>query len=161
MLRDDFARHGAPLVMRMDRASAHDAPPVLDVLREHEVLLLHGPVRYPQYYGQHERQNREHRAWLASIDWVTEADLEAMIRALNERWPRPALAWRTAAAVWSASRPPRTCRRELRVEVVRRTALLRARCRPTLAGRRLAERLAIEQALEDRGLVRRIPGGWA
>jgi len=51
--------------MRMDRASSHDTFAVHEVLREHEVLLLHGPPRYPQYYGQHERQNREHQAWLA------------------------------------------------------------------------------------------------
>jgi len=49
-----------------------------------------------------------------------------------------------------------TNRRELRHDVVRRAAQLRTRrCAP-----RLAERLAIEQALEDRGLLRRIAGGW-
>jgi hypothetical protein len=37
---------------------------------------------------------------------------------------------------------------------------LRARLGSTRTALRLAERLAIEQALEDRGLVRRIEGGW-
>jgi len=61
-----------------------------------------------------------------------------------------------AAAVWDARRTMRTNRRELRHDVVRRAAQLRTRrCAP-----RLAERLAIEQALEDRGLLRRIAGGW-
>jgi hypothetical protein len=75
-------------------------------------------------------------------------------------WRRPSLAWRPAAEVWNARRPLRTNRRELREEVMRRTALLRSRLGTSRRAGRLAERLAIEQALEDRGLVRRIPGGW-
>ena len=35
--------------------------------------MLHGPARYPQYYGQHERQNREHQAWLAHSERVDDA----------------------------------------------------------------------------------------
>lgn len=155
-LAEDFTENGAPLVLRLDRASAHDAPAVLELLREHEVLLLHGPARYPQYYGQHERQNREHQAWLEG--W--EVDLEEMLRVLNERWPRRSLGWRPASALWNARRPLRTSRRELRHEVVRRTTTLRARLGASRSASRLAERLAIEQALEHRGLVRRIPGGW-
>jgi len=143
------------LAMRMDRASQHDAAPVRELLRRHEVLLLHGPARYPQYYGQHERQNREHQAWLAHSDGVDDAELQEMLRVLNQRWLRPSLAWRSSAAIWDARRPLRTNRRELRHDVVRRAAQLRRRrCAP-----KLAERLAIEQALEDRGLVRRIAGG--
>lgn len=61
VLDEDFRIHGAPLVVRKDRASCHTAEPVASVLREHRVLLLQGPAYYPQYYGQHERQNREHR----------------------------------------------------------------------------------------------------
>src|SRR5882724_2893867 len=37
VLADDFAQHGPPLVMRMDRASSHDTFAVHEVLREHEV----------------------------------------------------------------------------------------------------------------------------
>ncbi len=156
VLAADFERHGPPLAMRMDRASQHDAAPVRELLRRHEVLMLHGPARYPQYYGQHERQNREHQAWLAYSDRTDDAELEQMLRVLNQRWLRPSLGWRSSAALWDARRAMRTNRRELRHDVVRRAANLRARkCAP-----RLAERLAIEQALEDRGLVRRIAGGW-
>ena len=160
VLAEDFERHGTPLVMRMDRASPHDAESVLEVLRRHEVLMLHGPARYPQYYGQHERQNREHQAWLAHSERVDDAELAEMMRVLNERWPRPSLAWRPSAALWHARRPLRTNRRELRRDVVRRAAQLRARLGMKTSARRLAERLAIEQALEDRGLLRRIAGGW-
>jgi len=156
VLAEDFERHGPPLVMRMDLASQHDAAPVRELLHSYEVLLLHGPARHPQYYGQHERQNREHEAWLAHSDEVDDAELQQMVRVLNERWLRPSLSWRSSAMLWNARRPLRTNRRELRHDVVRRAARLRAqRCAP-----RLAERLAIEQALEDRGLVRRIAGGW-
>jgi hypothetical protein len=155
-LTEDFSKNGPPLVMRMDRAKAHDAPAVLEVLREHQVLLLHGPARYPQYYGQHERQNREHQAWLAGYD----VDLEDMLRVLNERWLRPSLGWRPASAVWNQRRPLRISRSDLRHEVRSRAATLRARLGDARCATRLAERLAIEQALAHRGLVRRIPGGW-
>jgi len=160
-LSGDFAQYGAPLVMRMDLASPHDTTAVKEVLREHEVLLLHGPPRYPQYYGQHERQNREHRGWLRYSDFhaIDALQLEEMRRALNEGWLRPSLGWRSAATVWVERNALRTNRRELREEVVRRRAQLRKRLGPGLAAARRAERLAIEQALEDRGLVRRIAGG--
>ena len=48
------------LVVRMDRAKAHRAPRVTALLDAHKVLVLHGPPRYPRFYGQLERQNREH-----------------------------------------------------------------------------------------------------
>jgi transposase len=159
VLAEDFAQHGAPLVMRMDRASPHGTAAVDEVLRKHEVLLLHGPPRYPQYYGQHERQNREHQDWLAYSESVDDLELEQMRRVLNERWLRPSLSWRSAAAVWAERRPLRTNRRELRRDVVRRTAQLRTRLGPGPVAQRRAERLAIEEALEDRGLIRRIAGG--
>ncbi len=47
VLERDFAEHGAPLVLRADRASCHTAPEVGEVLRRHGVLLLQGPPRYP------------------------------------------------------------------------------------------------------------------
>ena len=62
VLDRDMAEHGAPLVCRMDRASVHRTAGVLEVLRSRQVLLLHGPPHHAQYYGQLERQNREHRA---------------------------------------------------------------------------------------------------
>lgn len=160
VLAHDFAEHGAPLVMRMDRASPHTTAAVDGVLREHEVLLLQGPSRYPQYYGQHERQNREHRGWLAYSGAVDDGELEDMRRALNERWLRPSLGWQPAATRWAARRELRTNRRDLRHEVVRRTMRLRVQLGTSPAAVHRADRLAIEEALEDRGLIRRIAGGW-
>src|SRR5262249_20196448 len=56
---------GAPLVCRLDRARQHHTAAVLAALRRHGVLILHGPPHCPRYYGPLERQNREHRQWLA------------------------------------------------------------------------------------------------
>jgi hypothetical protein len=55
-LRPQFERHGAPLVMRMDRARQHSVPGVQTVLDKHGVLALHGPAHWPRYYGHLERQ---------------------------------------------------------------------------------------------------------
>src|SRR5258708_12148967 len=93
----------------MDRAASHDAPAVRDVLRAHEVLQLHGPARYPQYYGQHERQNREHNDWLAHAEKIDDAELAEMMRVLNERWLRPSPGRPSPAeGVDSPPRPPPT-----------------------------------------------------
>jgi transposase len=161
VLRADFAEHGAPLVLRSDNAPAHDAPEVKDLLAKHGVLMLHGPTYYPQYNGQHERQNREHRDWLRFAVIESEQDVDPelmrMLRALNERWPRESLGWLTAAALWSRRRPLHVDRTQLRQDVAHRAARLSERHGLRL---RLARRLAIEQALEDRGLLRRIARGW-
>ena len=70
ILRRDFDTFGAPLVLRMDRATAHDVPAVRELLAQQGVLALHGPSYYARYYGQLERQNREHRQWLAALNWT-------------------------------------------------------------------------------------------
>ena len=67
LLFADFQRHGAPLVLRDDRARCHTAPVVMSVVNHFGVALLQGPPYHAQYYGQHERQNREHRDWLARL----------------------------------------------------------------------------------------------
>jgi hypothetical protein len=163
-LERDLARNGAPLVYRLDRAKAHDAPRARAVLAAHEVLVLHGPPRCPRYYGQLERQNREHRAWDAVVRTTPsdeiEARLQEMLNAVNSAWPRRMLAWRTTQQAWDARPALDVDRRALRDEVNERAA----RIARTLAVRGqpadLAERLAIEQALETRGYLRRLPGGW-
>lgn len=163
-LRRDFEQHGAPLVLRLDRASAHGAPAVRDLLDAYEVLPLHGPPRYPCFYGQLERQNREHRAWCASLPRQPRAQLEPclteMLEAVNTLWPRRTLAWRTASEVWNA-RPQLVLDRVAFREEVRDRAVHiahRLKRRPQPAD--LAERLAIEQTLERLGYLRRQPGGW-
>jgi transposase InsO family protein len=164
VLEADLAVNGAPLVYRVDRASCHRAPAVLDLLRENKVLLLHGPPHYPQYYGQMERQNREHRAWLAPLtpedDRELGEDLAEMCAALNGTWRRPSLAWRTALDLWRARLPVPVDRDELREEVSARAARIRAHLEEQPDAVELATRLAIEQALEERRLISREAGGW-
>jgi transposase-like protein len=157
-LKSDFEAHGAPLVVRFDRASAHRTPEVRAVLDAYGVLALHGPPRYPRFYGQLERQNRDHRAWL---ERAPRTDLEGlaaqrddMLVALNARWPLRKLAWQTPDERWRARPPMRHNRDELREEVRRRTEQLVETSRERMLSRDVAERLAIEVALSKRGLLR-------
>jgi hypothetical protein len=160
----DLEQHGAPLVYRLDRASAHDTPAARALLAAHQVLVLHGPPRYPGYYGQLERQNREHRAWLNAEPLPDGTPLEprlaAMLERVNRLWRRRTLGWKTAAEVWSARPPLNVDRQALREEVQER-ALVIAR---NISGRGqpadLAERLAIEQTLARMGYLCREMGGW-
>jgi transposase-like protein len=163
-LCSDIEQHGAPLVYRLDRASSHDAPPVHEILQAHEVLVLHGPPRCPRFYGQHERQNREHRAWqedlaLLALDEI-EANLHDMLDALNKLWRRRSLGWNTAYEAWCARPELHVDRRALCEEVAERTFRIRRHfnCRGKPAD--LANRLAIEQALVARGYLRKQEGGW-
>jgi hypothetical protein len=153
VLDADFRIHGAPLVMRFDRARCHDAEPVVSVLREHRVIALHGPAYYPKYYGQLERQNQEHRAWWDSrlpTSTPIQDQLHAMKTALNERWPRPTLGWRNAAQCWNERPALDEDRDALLVEVEHRAA----RLQESAVHPDLAKRLAIEQALTKRGYLK-------
>jgi hypothetical protein len=164
LIERDITRHGSPLVYRMDRARQHETAAVREVLARNQVLLLHGPPRHPQYYGQLERQNREHRAWLRVLGLPrgegAEEQITAMMRALNGRWRRRTLGWRTAREIWQLRPAMEVDRAQLRKEVERETESLRHK--PALRGKPhdLAERLAIEHALMRRGLLRRERGGW-
>ena len=153
LFEEDFRRHRPPLVVRDDRARCHTAPAVASVLREHGVLLLQGPPYYPSYYGQLERQNSEHRAWCATAT-PDQADLDRMKTAVNVRWLRPTLDWRSAAECWESRPPLDDDRDELHAEVQDRAARLRAHN----VSNDMAMRLAIEQALTQRGYLRITPG---
>jgi len=163
-LRSDIDKHGAPLVYRFDRARAHDVPAVREMLQAHQVLVVHGPPRCPRFYGQHERQNREHRAWTNELAMLPleqiELRLEEILEAVNKLWRRRTLGWKTAYEAWSARPRLEIDRRALREEVSERAAGIRRhmQCRGKPAD--LAERLAIEQALETRGYLRQQIGGW-
>lgn len=163
-LAEDLERNGAPLVLRCDRARAHSAPAVRALLQAHGVLVLQGPPRYPRFYGQIERQNREHRGWMAALTLrrsaETESSLHEMIRCVNDLWRRRSLHWQTAAEAWNA-RPPMNVDRDAFREEVHERALqieneLKRRDRPA----HLAERLGIERTLERMGYLRQELGGW-
>ena len=158
ILRRDFDRHGPPLVLRLDRATAHNVPAVQALLHEHHVLALHGPAYYARYYGQLERQNREHREWLAAS--AGRPDLDAMMDALNSRWRRSTLGWHTARELWMARPAIDVDRQALADDVNDRAARLRRRLNATTAPQDLAWRLAVKQALIKRELLRIEMGGW-
>jgi transposase InsO family protein len=163
-IRSDIESNGAPLVYRLDRASPHDSPAVLELLAAYRVLVLHGPPRCPRFYGQHERQNREHRAWedelaLLPFDEI-EPCLEEILEAVNKLWRRRALNWRTPYEVWSARARLDVDRDALREEVKERAFRINRTMNRRGKPADLAERLAIEQALQARGYLRKEVGGW-
>ncbi len=129
------------------------------MLDRYQVLPLHGPSRHPYYYGQLERQNREHRAWQRVLGEVHSAALcdagEAMRTALNALWARPTLDWCTAEEAWLQRPTVDIDRAELRMEVERRTAGLTRSGLELLAARRIAT----ETALINRGLLTVNQGG--
>jgi transposase-like protein len=157
---DDFERNGAPLVLRMDRASAQRTPQVNAILARHGVHVLHGPPRHPGFYGQQERQNRDHRAWLDILGTPSPTALpahaERMQAALNEQWPQRRLAWRTPAQAWSSRPNVDTVRDAFYAEVLDYKSELRRRA---LADD-MAQRFAIEKALTRNGWLRQQAGGW-
>lgn len=163
-LSTDLERNGAPLVLRLDRAKAHGAPAVRAILEAHGMLVLHGPPRYPRFYGQLERQNREHRQWIAQLPQQSRALLEPslneMLHTVNTLWRRRTLGWKTATEVWTA-RPRLTVdRTAFREEVHDRARSIAHRLKRRRQPADLAERLAIEQTLERMGYLRQEIGGW-
>jgi hypothetical protein len=162
-IEEDFRRNGPPLVWRADRASCHRTDEVDRVLRDWGVLRLHGPAHLARFYGQLERQNREHRGWLKSCPLGSPTALvdtcERMRHALNEAWPRRSLGWMTSAEKWATNIAAHDKRADLRSRVADRAARLRR-----LAGdldELLVERLAIEQALTQLGYLRQQRGDGA
>ena len=152
-LERDFITNGAPLVLRLDRIACQRTREVYELLDSFGVLALHGPPRLARFYGQLERQNREHRAWQNVLGTVTRTALaEATARmrtALNAHWARPTLDWCTAEDLWRRRAVVTIDRRELRIDVDRRMSLLVDEARDPLRARRHA----IESALRDRGLL--------
>jgi transposase-like protein len=163
-LKRDIDSHGAPLILRADRARAHGSPLVMKILEEHQVLMLHGPPRYPCFYGQLERQNREHRAWLAALanplGESMQALLERMIYCLNTLWPRRSLSWKTAAQAWQARSSIHIDRLTFKKEVQDRARYLERHIDLRAKPADLIGRLAIEQALDNLGYLHRQQGGW-
>lgn len=157
-LDDDFNRHGAPLVLRLDRAKAHSAPQTTAVLARHGVLVLHGPPHHPRFYGQLERQNRDHAAWV-HVDDEDEVEplharLERMKTAVNVVWRRRALDWKTPAEVWQMRPRVDVDRAHFRALVTDHTCRLRAAASHDTMTEDLARRIAIEHALANLGYLR-------
>lgn len=164
LLEQDIARNGAPLVLRLDRARCHDTSSVNALLAHHGILRLHGPAHYPRYYGQLERQNREHRQWMRSVPRQSRRStarcLGEMLTSVNTLWPRCTLQWRTAEQLWSNRLPVLVDRAHLREEVSARAERIACDQRSRGLSADVAERLAIERTLAQMGYLRLQPGGW-
>jgi transposase-like protein len=141
-LERDFDDHGAPYVLRFDRARQHATPEVRDVLDRFGVLVLQGPPHHPGFYGQLERQNREHRAWLRTAGVLDpdalDAESDFMLRCFNYDLPRRILGFRTAAHAWFSRPNLALDRHRLRAEV----DTLAARIAPSVASPDHAKRFA-------------------
>lgn len=163
-LATDIEKNGAPMVFRFDRAKAHDTAAVRTLLEANQILVLQGPPRCPRYYGQHERQNREHRAWDDQLAQLPTEEIEPflieMLAGVNELWRRRKLGWQTASEAWSRRPALYVDRRELREEVRERASRIARELDVRGKPADLAERLAIEQTLERRGYLRKEVGGW-
>ena len=126
--------------------------------------MLHGPPRYPCFYGQLERQNREHRAWLAALadpqGQPMQTLIEQMIYCLNTLRARRALNWKTAAEAWDARSDIRIDRKTFKKEVQDRARHLARHINLRAKPADLIERLAIEQTLGNLGYLQRQNGGW-
>jgi hypothetical protein len=153
----DFCQNGAPLVLRLDRASCHQTADVAAVCDKHGVLVLHGPPRHPRFYGQLERQNRDRRVWLNRAPrpppHAIASDLERCRVILNSEWPRRTLGFLTAEERWKRRQIPSLDRSELRDHVDDLTARFAADLQ-SRAYEGLARRLAIEHALTQRGFLK-------
>jgi transposase InsO family protein len=154
----DFSQYGAPLVIRLDRASCHRTADVVDVCERHCVLMLHGPPHHPRFYGQLERQNRDRRVWLNSAPRpppnTIASELEELRVLLNSAWSRRSMHWHTAEERWRQRPRLGLDRTELRSHVDALTARFAADLKPC-AYDGLARRLAIEVALTQHGFLRR------
>lgn len=162
-LAADFEQNGAPLVLRMDRAKQHATPRVSAVLDAHGVLVLHGPPHCPRYYGQLERQNREHQAWLLSLGLVSTDELVSqcglMKSAFNDELPRRSLGWRTASEVWGERAALKLDRLVFREEVEQLRRKLDEENQGQWPYGDAAQRFAIEATLKQHGLLRGELGG--
>lgn len=162
-LEEDIRRYGPPFVYRLDRAACHRVAQVRELATRHHVVLLSGPPRHPQYYGQLERQNREHRDWLRRTDGMSDDELQQellrMIAALNTLKPRRSLGWKTPAAAWERRRAPED-RIAFYEEVQDRAARIRRQLEARGESAGQAERFATEAALMQRGWLVRVQRGW-
>jgi hypothetical protein len=164
VIADDIRRWGAPLVWRFDRASSHLTTLVLDLLLGAGVLPLCGPARYPCYYGQMERMNREHREWMSLGPELTHGnignELNEMCKVLNTVTIRPILEYRSAAALWADRVSPSIDRRELLSEVYDVATDRYAELGQGKDNELNSWRYAAESALTRRGLISIETGAW-
>lgn len=159
-LERDFCESGVPLVLRLDRYSAHGGPDVRGLLDALRIVVLQGPPHHPRFYGQLERQNRERRAWLRTLDCPTPSELASELERcrvlLNTQLVRRSLGWCTAEQRWCQRPTLSVDRLALFEEIADRDARFRARLArlPRGVDVGLAYRLAVIDTLTHHGWLR-------
>jgi hypothetical protein len=74
VLARDLEEHGAPFVLRLDRAKAHDVAPCTRCVSATACSRCTNRRGARPTNGQLERQNREHRAWLDADELDDDVD---------------------------------------------------------------------------------------
>jgi len=161
-LERDFAEHGAPYILRFDRASVHRTDEVTRMLDASGVLVLHGPPRCPRFYGQLERTHVDLRAFAPAGMCRTIAEhasaLERGRVLLNREWCRRSLDYNTAEQRWNARSLVALSRGHLREQVLEIERRIREK-EPRLSDDEY-RRFAIQAALIRHQLLRLVPGGY-
>jgi transposase InsO family protein len=121
-LKEAFAKHGPPLVLKHDGGAIFHEEAVQALLDEHQVISLTSPPHYPPFNGKMERTVRDiksyERAMRPCNRWMPLKErLEDAIRDLNEERPRPVLGGRTAKEVFEEDRVMLADRRQFYTDV--------------------------------------------
>ena len=80
-----IAKHGAPLVLKLDNGSAFISKRILDFCRRHGITLMHSPIRRPSWNGTCEVSGRWAKrraaaaARLRGDGTLTQADLDCAV----------------------------------------------------------------------------------
>jgi transposase InsO family protein len=156
-LREAFARHGAPLVLKQDNGAALNNERVKRLCDEHGVVLLLSPPCYPPFNGKKERRFRDVKGFVRALarhrlGASIQERIDLALRDLDEERPRPVLGGRTAAEVFAQDRIELPDRRRFRLEVETRQRELEADAgsRTEIAA---ARRRAVMEVLSRHGLL--------
>ena len=156
-LREAFARHGAPLVLKHDGGSIFHGAGIRKLLADHQVTELTGPPGYPPYNGKYERSMRDIKSYeramrRAAVRGSLRTRIEAAIDDLNNQRPRPVLRGRTAREAYVEDRVPLPDRAAF-IARVNRTERRYCEAARSRKERERARRRAVEQVLLCYGLV--------
>jgi len=163
-----FREHGAPLVLKADNGSPFTAHATRTLLDDWNVTPLYSPPRTPSYNGSCEAgigglksRTRQLAAYEGDQEAWTVEHLEAARSMANEEHYPRRLHGRTAAEVWRARVPISSEeRRRFRDAVDRLRRSLAEELQSSLfealhaADRASLDRMAVPQALVERGLLR-------
>ncbi len=110
-LKEAFARHGPPLVLKHDGDAIFHEQEVERLLARHGVVSLTAPPGWPGYNGKTERSMRDIKSMERAmrrhgVGGKLEDRLDVTLLDLNEERPRPVLGGRTASEVYRDCQKP-------------------------------------------------------